>query len=187
MFDSENRAAIESVRNWVEKVIIGLNFCPFARREVVNNKVRYCVVNLDESKFFEALSILKEEFELLDQNPNIETTLILFQSMLSDFESFLDFLIFAEKELLTLGYEGTYQLAHFHPDYCFEGVDFEDPANFTNRAPFPVLHIIREEGLERVLKHVEDPEAIPETNIEVARRMGNKQLKALLESCIVSD
>jgi hypothetical protein len=186
LLDSE--LVIEETRNWVEKVIVGLNFCPFAKREVVRDSIRYHVVNLSPDKkahFFDALEVLVSEFKLLDEMPEVETTLVMFPRLLTSFDQFLDFLGFAEQALLDHGYEGEYQLAHFHPDYCFEGESEDDPANYTNRSPYPTLHIIREEGMAKVLANIAEPEAIPERNIKLARDMGKAALKDLLGACLV--
>ena len=178
--------AIEATRKWVEKVIVGFNFCPFAKREVVRNTIRYRVLSFPDSSresFFDALDQLSREYGYLDEQPETETTLVIFPDFLTSFDDFLDFLGFAEQALLDQGYEGTYQLAHFHPDYCFEGEAISDPANYTNRSPYPTLHIIREESMEKVLANIADPEEIPERNIQLARDMGSEKLSAILKSC----
>ena len=92
----------------------------------------------------------------------------------------VDFLAVAEALLVEQGYEGTYQLASFHPDYCFDGAEQDDPANFTNRSPWPMLHLLREAGLEHALAHYPDPEAIPERNIERMGQLGSERLSAEL-------
>jgi hypothetical protein len=182
-----------STRKWVEEVIVGLNFCPFAKREVVRNSIRYTLLNVSgqapqdkRDVFFKALDALLDEFRYLDQNEKCETTLVIFPELLTDFEDFLDFLMFAEKLLLDEGYEGVYQLAHFHPDYCFEGSEESDPANYTNRSPYPTLHIIREASMEKVLANISNPEEIPERNIRLARDLGKEKLTALLKACMSS-
>lgn len=177
----------QATRAWVDKVIVGFNFCPFAKREVVRNSIRYKTVALPKNgkdAFFDALDMLKHEFEYLDQHESTETTLLIFSELLADFDRFLDFLYFAEKCLIDEGYEGIYQLAHFHPQYCFEGEAYDDPANYTNRSPYPTLHIIREATMEQVLSRIDHPEEIPERNIELARDYGNQKLAAILHSCL---
>lgn len=188
--NSEMLQIEKSTRDWVEQVIVGFNFCPFAKREVVRESIRYKIIDYPKSKksaFFDALDTLKSEFEYLDQNETTETTLVVFSDLLSDFDSFLDFLHFAEKLLLDEGYEGIYQLAHFHPEYCFEGEAYDDPANYTNRSPYPTLHIIREATMEQVLSRIENPEEIPERNIELARELGNQKLAAILHGCLTGE
>ena len=122
------------------------------------------------------------ECQRLDQDLNIETTLIIFPIYFKQFDDYLDFLGIAESLLIEQGYEGIYQLASFHPDYCFSGEAHEDPANYTNRSPYPMLHLIREESLERALKSHPNPEKIPERNITLTRKLGLEKLQAILTS-----
>src|SRR5690554_333435 len=127
-----------------------------------------------------ALHRLVAECERLDDHPEVETTLLVLTPGLEAFDDYLDFLGLAEALLEAQGYEGTYQLASFHPDYCFEGAEEEDSANYTNRSPWPMLHLLREAGLERALEHYPDPEAIPERNVAAMRALGEPALAAAL-------
>lgn len=177
----------QATRQWVEEVIVGFNFCPFAKREVVRNSIRYQVLSYSDRTnegFFDALDKLLQEFKYLDQHDGVETTLVVFTGLLDEFDDFLDFLNFAEKLLVDEGYEGIYQLAHFHPEYCFDGEPVTDPANYTNRSPYPTLHIIREASMEKVLANITHPEEIPERNIRLAREMGSEKLAAILKGCL---
>lgn len=174
-------------RHWVEQVIVGFNFCPFAKKEVVRNSIRYAVLNHKgkaRDTFFDALDDVIKECRNLDEHSEIETTLVVFPFLLTSFDEFLDFLGFAEQLLIDSGYEGVYQLANFHPDYRFEGESFDDPSNYTNRSPYPTLHIIREATMEKVLANIADPEEIPERNIRVARELGNQKLGDILSACM---
>ncbi len=174
-------------RHWVEQVIVGFNFCPFAKKEVIRNSIRYAVLNHKgkaRDTFFDALDDVIKECRNLDEHPEIETTLVVFPFLLTSFDEFLDFLGFAEQLLIDSGYEGVYQLANFHPDYRFEGESFDDPSNYTNRSPYPTLHIIREATMEKVLANIADPEEIPERNIRVARELGNQKLGDILSACM---
>ncbi|WP_344799833.1 DUF1415 domain-containing protein [Litoribacillus peritrichatus] len=176
-------------RAWVEKVIVGFNFCPFAKKEVVRDSIRYAIFGYEGSGrdvFFDALEEILKECRLLDEHSEIETTLVVFPKLLGEFEQFLDFLGFAEQLMIDNGYEGIYQLANFHPDYCFEGESQGDPSNYTNRSPYPTFHIIREETMEKVLANISDPEEIPARNIRVAREMGNDRLALILKGCMES-
>lgn len=171
---------IESiVRSWIEKVIIGLNFCPFAKKEMERNTIRYAISYPKQVN--DALSHLIDELSLLDRQTDIQTTVIVFPVDFADFENYLDMLELANSLLTQGGYGGIYQLASFHPDYCFEGEDKNDPANYTNRSPYPILHILRESSIEAVLKRYPYPENIPENNITKAREMGSRALQALLK------
>lgn len=174
--DKEVEAAVKS---WIEKVIVGLNFCPFAKKEMERNTVRYAI--FPATQVNDALSHLLDELALLDQQPDIQTTLLVFPLGFVDFECYLEMLELANSLLSQGGYAGLYQLASFHPDYCFDGEDQHDPANYTNRSPYPILHILREASIEAVLKRYSDPESIPENNITKARELGTSYLQALLK------
>jgi len=175
----QDEKIIEAVKYWLESTIIEFNFCPFAKKEFLNNSIHYEVV--DERSIEEQLLSLSHEFKRLDEQPEIETTLFILPVGLESFFDYLDFLHAATDLSIELGYEGQYQLASFHPDYCFEGVQQGDVTNYTNRSPFPFIHIIREASLERVLERYPNPEEIPVRNIEVAREKGNDVFRAILE------
>ncbi|HFD87698.1 MAG TPA: DUF1415 domain-containing protein, partial [Gammaproteobacteria bacterium] len=162
-------------------VIVGHNFCPFAKAVLDADRVHVAVI--ENSDFETCLEKLVLECERLDNDPAIETTLVVFPQAANNFDDFLDFIDLAEQLMATLGYEGVYQLAHFHPDYQFEGLTPEDPANYTNRSPYPTLHLIREASLEKALENYPQPEKIPERNIEYARKLGMETLAKQLASC----
>jgi hypothetical protein len=168
-----------SVKSWIEKVIVGLNFCPFAKKEMERNTVRYAI--FPATQVNAALSHLLEELALLDQLQDIQTTLLIFPQGFADFDDFLDMLEMANILIGQGGYGGIYQLASFHPEYCFDGEEQNDPANYTNRSPYPILHILRESSIEAVLKRYPDPESIPENNIAKARELGSNFIKALMK------
>jgi len=168
-----------AVKSWIDKVIIGLNFCPFAKKEMERNTVRYAI--FPTTQVNEALGNLLEELALLDQQQDIQTTLLVFPLGFADFETYLDMLELASSLIEQGGYAGIYQLASFHPDYCFDGEDQDDPANYTNRSPYPIVHILRESSIEAVLKRYPEPESIPENNIVKARELGSSFLQALLK------
>ena len=176
---SREDEVVVSVKSWIDNVIVGLNFCPFAKKEMERNTVRYAISS--KTKINEALSDLLEELTLLDQQPEIQTTLLIFPLGFGDFDNYLDMLEIANGLINQGGYGGIYQLASFHPDYCFEGEDKNDPANYTNRSPYPILHILRESSIEAVLKRYPDPESIPENNIAKARELGSSFLQALVK------
>jgi hypothetical protein len=168
-----------SVKSWIEKVIVGLNFCPFAKKEIERNTVRYAIS--PATQINDALSHLLEELALLDQLQDIQTTLLIFPQGFADFDNYLDMLEMANSLMGQGGYGGIYQLASFHPDYCFDGEEQNDPANYTNRSPYPILHILRESSVEAVLKRYPQPESIPENNIAKARELGSSFIKTLLK------
>lgn len=168
-------------QSWIETVIIGLNFCPFAKREYDRGNIRYSICH--DIQIEHCLHKLIDECIELDSKPEIETTLLIFPDSFIDFDDYLDFVDLARSLLDDQGYTGTYQIATFHPDYCFDDSTDTDPANYTNRSPYPMLHIIREASLERALQNYPKPEEIPTRNIELARSQGQAKMQALLDAC----
>jgi hypothetical protein len=129
------------------------------------------------------LENLIDECARLDENENIETTLLIYPKAFANFDEYLDFVEIAERLLEVEDYEGIYQLASFHPNYCFEGSNENDAANYTNRSPYPMLHLLREESLEKALETYPNPENIPENNIKLTRELGLQKLKETLAAC----
>lgn len=183
--NNEIQRIIAQTKNWVTSVIIAHNYCPFAKREVDKDRVRYQV--LHDSEINSLLESIIQECVWLDQNEETETTLIIFPAGLDDFNDFLAILVLAEDLLVAQGYEGVYQLASFHPDYCFQGAEENDAANYTNRSPCPMFHLIREESLEKAIEHHPSADDIPERNIKYAREQGLEEMQRLLANCINQD
>ena len=169
---TEENTVIKQTKQWLNDIIIELNFCPFAKKELVNNTIHYFVTT--ECQIDKALDLVIKQVEFLANNPSIETALVIFNQAFDDFEQYLDLLDFANQLLIDCGYEGQFQIASFHPEYCFEGEEPNDAANFTNRSPYPMLHLLREESLEKVLSLYPSPEEIPENNIALARNKGSE-------------
>ncbi|MCU7837004.1 MAG: DUF1415 domain-containing protein [gamma proteobacterium symbiont of Taylorina sp.] len=183
-----SQTIIKQTQCWLDNFIIALNICPFAKKERDKGSIRFFV---DESvEVSQALENLILECERLDTDKEIETTLIILSQISQDFNDYLDFLEIANQLLMTQNYEGTYQLASFHPHYVLaDGSEFsnnaeDDPANYTNRSPYPMLHIIREESLEKALENYPQPELIPERNIQLCRKMGIKRTHEFLAKCL---
>ena len=171
----------QQTRCWLENVIIKLNFCPFANREFINQRIRYAT---DESSHIEpALQRLSQELEFLQEHSDTETTLLIFSHGFSDFDDFLDLIDIANQLIDELNLQGIFQLAHFHPDYCFAGEAADDAANFTNRSPFPTLHLLREQSLQQAIDSHPDTASIPQANIKLARAQGFDKMQALLNHC----
>jgi hypothetical protein len=155
---------IGDVARWLNEVVIGLNLCPFSGKPTLENRVRFFVsAATDDEKL---LQDLQQEMELLDQKPasEIETTLVIVPHHLQDFFDYNQFLNWTNQLLKRNRWVGVYQLATFHPQYCFAHVEPDDAENLTNRAPYPILHIIREASLEKALEYFADVEEIPEVN-----------------------
>lgn len=162
-------------REWVEKAVIGLNLCPFARAVWVKDQVRVVVSRARHVDAF--LDDLDHELDLLAGTPaeQIDTTLLVHPTLFPDFEVFNDFLgvvddVVAEHEL-----EGVIQVAPFHPQFRFEGTEPDDITNATNRSPFPILHLLREDSVERaVATDAGDADAIVERNLQTLRDLGHE-------------
>lgn len=180
----DKKEIIKHTQCWLDNFIIALNICPFAKNERDKGSIHFFVD--ENTEVSEALESLIVECERLDQNSDIETTLFILGQVCQDFEDFLDFLDIANQLLISQGYEAAYQLASFHPQYLFAESDQDEPENYTNRSPYPMLHIIREESLEKALQTYPDPELIPENNIKLCRKMGLEKTQAILAACLAT-
>ncbi|MEP4891454.1 MAG: DUF1415 domain-containing protein [Aliiglaciecola sp.] len=174
--------AIEETKAWLDQVVIGLNFCPFAKREVQRNAIRYAYSESKKSK--DVLKLFAQEVQLLDENAEIETSLIILTNGFKSFFGYLDVLDLAQYWLEENDYLGVYQVASFHPEYVFDGEPEDSAANYTNRSPYPTIHLLREASLEKAIKAYKHPEQIPQDNIRKAQSMGTNALNALLLSCM---
>jgi len=173
---------IKQTKNWLNEIIIGLNFCPFAKREVLKNSIRYTINNSAELE--SSLYALADELQYLDAHSECETSLFICPQGFNDFDEFLNLIELADQLIDDLNYRSVYQLAHFHPDYCFDGVDQDDASNYTNRSPYPTLHILRESSLQSAIARHPDTSAIPETNIALARDKGSAKMQQMLNLCL---
>lgn len=159
---------------------MGLGLCPYAGRELVNNKIRFHVSGADTQE--RLLMDLQGELELLGADDSVETTLLIHPWALQDFYDYNQFLDVADALLVSMELEGVYQIASFHPDYQFAGTEPDDVENYTNRSPYPMLHLLREESLERAIAANPDSGKIPERNIELLKNLGRNKLQALLQA-----
>jgi hypothetical protein len=175
------KAIIAATRHWVETVVIDLNLCPFAKRELVRDRIRFvCTDAVDEQSL---LMALQDELLHLQDNEPLETTLLVHPQVLADFDDYNQFLDLADMLLGELRLTGEFQIASFHPDYQFAGTEPEDVGNTTNRSPYPMLHLIRERSLAQAIENYPDPENIPARNVETVERLGPEAMQALLEAC----
>jgi uncharacterized protein len=165
---SDNSEA--QTRHWLETVVIAHNFCPFAKRELRRDAIRF--VEITESDVESVLTQLIEQCRHLDDNPGTETSVLMLTGGFADFEGYLDLYELSEALLAETGYEGVYQIASFHPEYCFADASSDDPANYTNRSPYPMLHLLREESLESAIANYPGSDSIPDNNIAKARALG---------------
>lgn len=166
-----------AVRSWLETVVVGLNLCPFANRELARDSVRFVVTSATTPT--ELLESLADELALLETDPGTETTLLVHPQVLQDFSDYNDFLDDIDDRLLRAGLDGTYQVASFHPQYQFAGTDPDDSENFTNRSPYPLLHLLRESSVERAIRDYPDVDGIPERNIATMNALDRATLARL--------
>ena len=161
---------IAQTKEWIKTVVIGLNFCPFAKKVFDLDAINFYVDN--KSNMEEQLQSVIESCQLLDSNDRIETSFMIYTAGLENFNDYLDLLDIANQLIIEQGYEGVYQLASFHPQYCFDGLEQNAAENYTNRSPYPMLHLLREQSLEQAIKQYKQPEKIPERNMDVAKQKG---------------
>lgn len=176
-----NEQLIANTKKWIQEVVIGCNFCPFAAKEVKNGTVRYVLAEQNTTKTL--LPFLSSECELLDNDSSIETTIVILPTGFEKFSGYLKLVERAENLLEENGHAGIYQVASFHPLYCFAGTAENDAANFTNRSPYPMLHLLREDSIEKAIARYPNAEGIPDRNIEFARKKGSTYMQMLRDSC----
>ena len=172
---------IAATRRWLERAVIGLNLCPFAKAVHVKDQVRYV---LSEATTADALlqELAEELAWLAETDPGVvDTTLLVHPHVLQDFGDYNDFLDQADAAVDALGLEGEIQVASFHPDYRFAGTDPDDPGNLTNRSPYPMLHLLREASIDRAVAAYPDPDVIVDRNIATMERLGAAGYHALLD------
>lgn len=174
------KAIIAATRRWIRDMVIGLNLCPFARRVFEADKIRYVVTDVKTQAGL--LEVFAGEVALLGSGDlaGIETTLLIHPGVLGNFLDYNEFLDLAEQAIADLGMEGVLQVASFHPDYQFANTAPDDVENYTNRAPYPMLHLLREESISAVADDVDELFEIPERNIETLRSIGKERIVAML-------
>ena len=177
-----NEQVISQTKKWISDVVIGCNFCPFAGKVLKEDTIHYKVETATALQ--ECLQTFIKECMQLDEDEQVETVLIIFPNSFEQFDDYLDLVSLAESLLKKEGYEGIYQVASFHPQYRFAGAPISDAANYTNRSVYPMLHILREESIEKALEKYPDPDLIPDRNINFAREKGVVYMKMLRDACM---
>jgi hypothetical protein len=170
----DHDAVIEATRNWVDKAVIGLNLCPFAKAVYVKEQIRYVVSDAETPE--ELLEQLMDELQYLSDTPaeKVDTTLIIHPNVLNDFEDYNEFLDVADAAVEDMQLDGEIQVASFHPDYQFANTDKNDIGNYTNRSPYPTLHLLREDSIDRAVEAFPEAEDIFEKNIETMEKLGHE-------------
>ena len=172
-------AYIQDTQRWLERAVIGLNLCPFAKAVHVKKQIHYAVSLAPSGEALRA-ELAHELGDLVALDAQIrDTTLLIVPALLSDFLDFNDFLAEAEDVLAELDLEGVIQIASFHPDYQFAGTRPDDITNCTNRSPYPTLHLIREASIDKAVAAFPEPEAIFETNMQTLEKLGQDGWAAL--------
>ncbi len=174
MTTPDSATVTDHTRQWLEKAVIGLNLCPFAKAPHVKNLVRISVSQARHLDGF--LEDLDRELQLLGDTPadELETTLLVHPALFPDFDTFNQMLDIADAAVVDNGLEGIVQIAPFHPDFQFEGTDSDDIGNYTNRSPYPTLHLIREDSIAKAAQAFPDASAIFERNIALLEKMGHE-------------
>lgn len=180
----EPQAVLKATQQWISSTVIDLNLCPFAARVFAGEKIRYTV----SSATFEAdlLQDLREELQFLSRTAPavVETSLVIHPYVLSGFLEYNDFLDRAEDLLEQVGLRGILQIASFHPDYQFAGTLPDAVENYTNRSPYPMLHLLREESIDAVAGNPQELREIPRRNQAMLRRLGLQKVRALRDACM---
>ena len=174
MTTPDSATVTDHTRQWLEKAVIGLNLCPFAKAPHVKDLVRISVSQARHLDGF--LEDLDRELQLLGDTPadELETTLLVHPTLFPDFDTFNQMLDIADAAVVDNGLEGIVQIAPFHPDFQFEGTDSDDISNYTNRSPYPTLHLIREDSIAKAAQAFPDASAIFERNIALLEKMGHE-------------
>lgn len=172
---------IAQTRQWIEQLVLGYNLCPFAHKPYQLGTIRFSVT--PASKPETLLAVLRAELHALQavSADKVETTLLIHPETLTNFHAYNDFLDEVDELLYQEGLEGILQIASFHPQYQFSGTSIEDAENYTNRSPYPMLHLLREDSLEKAIAQHPDVDTIPERNIQVMQQLGVDTLKRILK------
>ena len=172
----------QATRKWLETIVIDLNLCPFAKTEYLNKRVRFSVSAAESQE--RLLQDLVIELAVLNKRADLQTTMLITPNNLQKFDTYNQFLDFTDALLAQMKLEGVFQIASFHPDYQFAGTKTTDVENYTNRSPYPVLHILREASVEKAVKAHPNTEQIAQENIKRLREIGLSEMKKRLGDCL---
>jgi hypothetical protein len=173
---------VQQTKNWIIDVVIGCNFCPFAAKEIKRNAIHYEVLESPSIEYI--LQAVSNQFNLLNNNPNIETSLLILPKGFSNFSVYLALVEKAEMLLHVENYDGIYQIASFHPQYLFAGTTNQDASNYTNRSPYPMLHFLREASVTKAVTAHLDIDKVPLENIAFTQAKGLNYMQQLFASCM---
>jgi len=175
---------IAATTAWLEKVVIGLNICPFAKAVHAKGQIRFAVSTANLGRAL--LEDLKRELGLLASTPaqQIESTLLIHPTVLSDFLAYNEFLWECDLAIQEMELDGIIQIASFHPQYRFAGTTPEDVTNHTNRSPYPMLHLLRESSVSQAVENFINTDSIYKNNLETLRKLGKAKIMAILKQCM---
>lgn len=179
-----NEKIIQHTKLWIEQVVIANNFCPFAAKPYAESKIDYLII--DSINKHTVLRLMQDYCVVLDSNDAIETAFLILPIGFNHFKDYLTLLQMANSHLKANHWEGIFQLASFHPHYKFAGKSSKDVTNYTNRAPYPMLHLIREKSIESVRRFFKNIESIPSKNMAAIRAIGPDKMEATLQGIINS-
>jgi len=181
---ASNETIIARTRCWIERVVVELNVCPFARKPYEGGQVRYVVSAANQPE--DLLAEVQRELELLRATDagKIETTVLIHPAVLNDFLDYNDFLGVVDGLIEEAGYQGEFQVASLHPHYQFAGTEPDAAENYTNRSPYPILHLLREAELARAIAGYVRPDKIPERNIRTLEKLGAARMREILDECM---
>ena len=179
---TKNEIALKRTKNWLEDFVLGLNLCPFARHPFRNEKVHYVVYEGDNLENLTQIVVKELDFLNRVTPAVVETTLIILLDALKDFDEYLDFLEVVEFVVEKLDMDVAFQIASFHPSYQFDGTDETDSENYTNRSPFPMLHLLREDSVTRAVEAFPEVGDIPARNIQTMNDLGLLKIKEMLNA-----
>ena len=185
---SERDAIVtQDTRRWVQRAVIGLNLCPFAKSVEVKGQVRYVVSHATRAKAM-LVDLKRELLHLMETEASVlDTTMLVAPDGFADFLEFNELLERADQLLVDLDLDGVLQIASLHPQYQFADTGPDDITNFTNRSPYPTLHLLREDSVDRAVAAFPNPEAIYETNMQTMQRLGQAGWTALGVGATASD
>jgi hypothetical protein len=183
----DNKKIIQQTQQWLTDVIVGLNLCPFAKRVVLIDSIRLVVsgaLTVEQllEDFVTEIGILKST-----DTEELETTLLIIPTVLSKFEDYNQFLDLIDDVLLQFDWQGVFQVASFHPNYCFAGADADDSENLTNRSPYPILHILREDSVAKAVANYPSIDDIPKQNIKRVEKLSSQQKIKLFPYLFAAD
>lgn len=172
---------ILKTKEWIEKWVIGLNLCPFAKKPFLQNKIRYVVYEKESTEEFSKILWSELSFLTNESTDGIETTFLIHPQLGVNFEDYLDLCEWANEHLEALELTGVIQIAEFHPNYQFAGTNPEDPENYTNRSPYQMLHLLKEESVTRAVHHNPSVDEIPQKNIDLLNQIGLGSIQKMLK------